>query len=158
MRVSHWLRPFAARLAPNRTRPSPRRRPFCPRVEVLEDRTQPSIVLLSSSGPLISTQNSFSADGRYVAYSIDNSDATRQIYVYDQQTRANELVSIAPDGSPSNVGGSWDASISADGRYVAFTSRASNLVVGGSGGSDRVYVHDRQSGATTLVSITARVF
>ena len=56
MRVSNWLRPLAAgltaSLAPNRIRPTPTRRPaFRPRVQVLEDRTVPSLTQVSAIGP-----------------------------------------------------------------------------------------------------------
>jgi virginiamycin B lyase len=45
MRVSSWLLPLAAFLAPTRYRPTPRRRIFRPRVEGLEDRTVPSVTI-----------------------------------------------------------------------------------------------------------------
>ena len=44
-------------------------------------------------------------------------------------------------------------SISADGRYVAFDSNATNLVPGDTNGYDDVFVHDRQTGQTTRVSV-----
>ena len=46
-----------------------------------------------------------------------------------------------------------NASISADGRYVAFSSGASNLVVGDTNGFYDVFVRDRQSGTTERVSV-----
>jgi len=47
------------------------------------------------------------------------------------------------------------ASISADGRYVAFESYASNLVAGGSNAYPDIFVHDRQTGETTRVSVAS---
>ncbi len=59
-------------------------------------------------------------------------------------------VSLASDGAEGNDW-SYYPSISADGRYVAFYSRASNLVSGDTNGYWDVFVHDRQSGQTTRV-------
>lgn len=49
-------------------------------------------------------------------------------------------------------GPSSDPSVSADGRYVAFASAASNLVPGDENGLQDVFLHDRQTGATILLS------
>jgi hypothetical protein len=65
-----------------------------------------------------------------------------------------ELVSVAYDGSQAN-GGSGRPSISADARYIAFNSEASNLVVDDTNGYWDVFVRDRQSGTTELVSIAS---
>ena len=48
---------------------------------------------------------------------------------------------------------SFSPSISADGRFVAFTSYAPNLVPGDTNGDFDVFVHDRQTGRTTQVSV-----
>jgi len=109
------------------------------------------------------TQNgggtALSADGRYVAFWTDVSLVTADnnskldVYVVDRQTQAIELVSIS---SASDIGNadSWGASISNDGRYVAFTSDADNLVA--SDGNDRsdVFIRDRQTGDTIRASAT----
>lgn len=63
-----------------------------------------------------------------------------------------ERVSIATDGTEANHYSS-DPSISADGRYVAFASWASNLVPEDTNGQSDVFVHDRDSGTTEIVSI-----
>ena len=46
-------------------------------------------------------------------------------------------------------------SISADGRFVAFASYASNLVAGDTNGTDDVFVRDRKQGTTELVSVSS---
>src|SRR3990170_4855749 len=56
-------------------------------------------------------------------------------------------VSVASDGSQGNSG-SGGSSISADGRYVAFASSASNLVSGDTNRYEDIFVHDRQTGVT----------
>lgn len=65
-----------------------------------------------------------------------------------------ERVSVASDGSQGS-GDSSGYSVSTDGRYVAFDSRASNLVPGDTNGVDDVFVHDRRTGETTRVSIAS---
>jgi uncharacterized membrane protein len=100
-----------------------------------------------------------SADGRYVAFDslasnlVDgDTNGKLDIFVHDRQTGATTRASVKSDGSQGN-GPSYYPSISDDGRYVAFDSRASNLVDGDSNGASDVFVHDRQTGATTRVSV-----
>ena len=76
------------------------------------------------------------------------------VFVHDRQTRITERVSVASDGSQAN-GGSYYASISADGRYVAFYSNASNLVSGDTNAAGDIFVHDRQIGGIERVSIAS---
>ncbi|NLF49567.1 MAG: hypothetical protein GX577_00375, partial [Leptolinea sp.] len=63
-------------------------------------------------------------------------------------------VSVASDGT-QGIGYSQYPSISADGRYVAFHSPAMNLVTGDMNGFTDVFVHDRTTGATTLLSVAS---
>ncbi|HLE14017.1 MAG TPA: hypothetical protein VI776_04650 [Anaerolineales bacterium] len=104
---------------------------------------------------------SFSVDGRYVTFlssasNLVNRDTngTDDVFVHDLQTGITERVSVASDGSQGK-GGSGGASISADGRYVAFDSEASNLVSGDSNAAVDIFVHDRQTGNTERVSVAS---
>ncbi|MEO6196239.1 MAG: hypothetical protein ABIS20_24725 [Thermoanaerobaculia bacterium] len=110
-----------------------------------------------------------SADGRYLAYQCDGcrlvpgqqsggSDQQADIFLYDRVTGTNALVSHA-SGSPATTGdgdsgGAW---ISADGRFVVFSSVATNLAAGQTGpaGAVNVFVFDRAAGDVTLVSHAA---
>ena len=100
---------------------------------------------------------SVSADGRYVAFesratnlvSGDNNSRC-DVFVRDRLTGTTERVSLSFNGVQGN-GDSVQPSISADGRYVAFSSVASNLVSGGTS-YWQVFVRDRQAGTTKLVS------
>ena len=105
-----------------------------------------------------------SSDGRYVAVSSNALDVAtgivsgqfgrnRNIVVRDLLTNTTTLVSVNAPGTSSGSGYSYAPSISGDGRYVAFTSEASNLVAGDTGGSD-VFVRDTVTGTTTRVSVT----
>jgi Tol biopolymer transport system component len=106
-----------------------------------------------------SSTPSISGDGRFVAFvsgatNIVTGFTGQQVYVHDRNTGANgtnSLISRDNSGSP-NAGdqNSSAPSISSDGRYVAFTSSATNLIAGVSG--QQIYVHDRNGPATSLVS------
>ena len=103
---------------------------------------------------------SISADGRYVAFESDatnlvsgDTNFSTDVFVHDRQTGQTTRVSVASDGTQAN-GPSGKPSISADGRYVAFMSSADNLV-SMPGPPTRIYVHDRQTGQTTLVSVAS---
>ncbi|MBI4329219.1 MAG: hypothetical protein HY685_05090 [Chloroflexi bacterium] len=63
-------------------------------------------------------------------------------------------VSVASDGTQGSDE-SFTPAIGAHGRYVAFDSMASNLVGGDTNGSPDVFVHDRQAGTTTRVSVAS---
>ena len=103
---------------------------------------------------------SIGGDGRHVAFRSSASNLVpgdtngADIFVYDRQTGSTELVSVASDGTQANDA-SADPSISADGRYVAFESSASNLVPGDTNASRDIFIHDRQMGTTELVSVTS---
>ena len=66
-----------------------------------------------------------------------------------------ERVSVTSAGGQA-AGMSLDPSISASGRFVAFTSLAANLVAGDTNGYSDVFVHDRRTGRTTRVSVSSR--
>jgi Tol biopolymer transport system component len=102
---------------------------------------------------------SISTDGRYVAFHSNatnlvpnDSNGCSDVFVHDRLTGTTERVSVDSNGAEGN---SWSSypSLSANGRYVAFSSMASNLVPGDSILQGDVFVHDRQSGTTTRVSI-----
>ena len=108
-----------------------------------------------------SQRPSISADGRYVAFDSDDWDLvwgdtndSFDVFVNDRATTVTTRVSVDDSGTQSN-GESFRPSISADGRYVAFYSDASNLVSGDANGTTDVFVYDRRSGATKRVSVAA---
>jgi Tol biopolymer transport system component len=122
------------------------------RVSVASDGTQ---------GNDYSEDCAISADGRFVAFysyasnlAPGDTNQTRDIFVHDRQTAQTTRVSVASDGSEAN-GPSRYPSISADGRFVAFDSSASNLVPGDTNGYLDAFVHDRQTGQTTRVSVAS---
>src|SRR5207249_9937543 len=76
------------------------------------------------------------------------------VFVRDRQTGMTARVSVASDGTQANNVSSYPA-LSADGRFVAFQSDATNLVAGDTNGATDVFVHDRQTGATERVSVAS---
>jgi Tol biopolymer transport system component len=106
-----------------------------------------------------SGQASISADGGYVAFTSeaidlvpDKTTSLDDVFVHDRQAGTTERVSAAADGTESDDD-SGRPSISAEGRYVAFESSATNLVAGGTTGELQIFVHDLQSGASELMSV-----
>ena len=105
---------------------------------------------------------SISADGRYVAFDSDaanlvpdDTNGHIDVFVHDRLTGQTTRVSVASDGTEARGGGIYRATpdISADGRYVAFCSAASNLVPNDTNGEQDVFVHDRLTGETELISV-----
>jgi Tol biopolymer transport system component len=111
------------------------------------------------------------ADGRYVAFYSNSSNLVEgdtnnycsidgvpnsncyDIFVYDRETSTTERVSVDSSETEGNES-SYSPSISADGRYVAFASFASNLVSDDTNGEEDVFLRDRLSGTTERVSIS----
>lgn len=100
-----------------------------------------------------------SANGRYVAFSSSatnlatDTNGSGDVFIHDRDANnngifdefgfvVNSLVSIDKDGNQGNSD-SFSPSISADGRYVAYISRANNLVSGDTNGNADIFVHDR---------------
>ena len=114
----------------------------------------------ASSGPAIS------ADGRYVAFGSwasglvpGDTNGSADIFVHDRDTGETERVSVSSTGQEGNGDstgpyGGWPV-VSADGRYVAFWSEASNLVAGDTNGSRDIFLHDRAAGMTERVSVSS---
>jgi Tol biopolymer transport system component len=102
---------------------------------------------------------SLSADGRYVAFRsgasnlvAGDTNANDDIFVRDRVGHTTKRVSVSSAGRQADDY-SVSPSISADGRYIAFTSAATNLVAGDSNAVTDVFLHDMLTGTTALVSI-----
>ncbi|MDX6212387.1 MAG: TolB protein, partial [Frankiales bacterium] len=102
---------------------------------------------------------SISNDGRLIGYTSDasnivvgDSNGANDAFVYDQVAHTTSLVSQGQGGVLGN-GGSSAPVFSADGRYAAFQSDASNLVPGDTNGKTDIFVRDLVAGTTTRVSV-----
>ncbi len=114
---------------------------------------------LESNGP--SHQPSLSPDGRFVAFyssatnlAPGDANLVDDVFVHDRQTGLTERVSLGQGGAEGNNLSRWP-SISADGRFVAFESSASNLVSWDANPWTDVFVRDRLNGTTELVSVSS---
>ena len=81
-----------------------------------------------------------------------DSNGYTDVFVRDRKLHKTVRVSVGAAGVQGN-GASYQPSISADGRYVAFVSDASNLVLGDVNGYTDVFVRDRKLHKTSLVSV-----
>jgi Tol biopolymer transport system component len=115
-------------------------------------------VSVSSSGEEGNDESrgaSLSADGRFVAFESfatnlvpgdSDTNDTVEVFVHDRQTLTTTRVSVASNGEPAN-GPSGNATLSADGRFVAFASAATNLLGPGVDTNQvtDLFVHDRDA-------------
>ncbi len=133
----------------------------------VHDRVNQTTTLVSASAEGIvgdghSQDPAISKDGRYVAFRSqannlvagDTNGTAWDIFVKELATGAIERVSVSSSGEQQN-GASRNAVLSADGRFVAFRSAASNLVAGDTNGLPDVFVRDRQAGTTSRISVAS---
>jgi Tol biopolymer transport system component len=113
----------------------------------------------AAAGNDASLYPAISPGGRYVTFSsladdLVAGDANGQgdVFIRDLRTATTRLVSVSDDEQPAS-GGSWESAVSRDGRYVAFTSDASNLVEGDTNDRQDVFVRDLVEQTTRRVSV-----
>ncbi len=116
----------------------------------------------SASG--YSDNPSISEDGRYVAFASDSTDLVtgtstggadtngfRDIFLFDSQTNTVRRISLSQQSAQGN-GASNNPAVSGNGRYVAFSSDANNLVIGDTNGFSDIYVANTLNGLISRVS------
>jgi hypothetical protein len=107
---------------------------------------------------------SISADGRFVAFDsvasnlvAGDTNGFYDVFVRDRTSGTTERVSVSTAGMQANDTSGFStnqsASISTDGRFVAFWSYASNLVAGDTNARSDIFVRNRPSGTTERVSV-----
>ena len=121
--------------------------------------TRVSVGTGGAQGSLRSYSPALTPDGRHVVFYSEAPDlvpgdtnGVGDIFLRDRLTRTTTLVSVDSSGIQGD-GDSEYPTISADGRYVAFTSHATNLVPGDTNGFADTFVHDLLGGTTTRVSV-----
>ncbi|HMJ90849.1 MAG TPA: Calx-beta domain-containing protein, partial [Candidatus Acidoferrum sp.] len=108
-----------------------------------------------------SVEPAINADGRYVAFTsyardvvANDNTFSRDVFLFDRIAGTNRFVSVNRFGSGPGNSDSYGASISANGRFIAFESAATNLVSNDqNGGIVDVFVRDVVTGTTVLVSL-----
>jgi Tol biopolymer transport system component len=108
-----------------------------------------------------SNSPAISRDGRYVAFVsvatnlvVGDTNGSLDVFVRDRVLGVTERVSVSSSGAQGTEG-SGAVAMSGDGRVIAFTSLASNLVAGDTNGRVDVFVRDLANGTTTRVNLAA---
>jgi archaellum component FlaF (FlaF/FlaG flagellin family) len=123
--------------------------------------TRVSLTYLGGEGNYDSDDPAISWDGKYVAFESyannlvpDDTNGKKDIFRVELATGDIKRVSVSSAGVEANKD-CYDASISADGRYVAFTTEASNLITipADTNHKTDVYLHDCDTGTTERVSV-----
>lgn len=103
----------------------------------------------------------FSNDERTVIYSTrvakmnPDTNGVEDVFIFDLRTAANTLISRSTNLVSAANGRSISPDISADGRFIVFASDATDLAPSDSNRSRDVFLHDRQNGTTTLLSVSS---
>ena len=123
--------------------------------------TRVSVATGGGQGNGASYYPAMSADGRYIAFESyatilvpNDNNGSRDIFVQDRQTGSTIRVSVSSSGLEAN-NDSDNPSISADGRYIAFSSYANNLVPGDTNNQSDIFIYDQQTAQTTRVSLAS---
>ncbi|MBA1158293.1 PD40 domain-containing protein [Microvirga mediterraneensis] len=121
------------------------------RVSVAADGSQ------IAQGGSVGLGRSLTADGRFLVFSSreanlvgSDTNSSQDVFLKDLQTGAIRRVSTNSAGAQADSGGE-NATISADGRHVAFESNSTDLVAGGTDGGRYLFLKDLQTGATTRI-------
>lgn len=103
-----------------------------------------------------------SGDGRFVVFGSDGSNlvagdtnGVTDVFVRDLENLTTERVSVSSTGAQGDRQSFGSVGISDDGRYVAFSSHATNLVAGDTNNHNDVFVRDRSTGTTERVSVSS---
>jgi Tol biopolymer transport system component len=107
-----------------------------------------------------STDPAISGDGRFVAFVSDadnlvpgDTNASSDVFLRDRTAGTTTRISVSTTGAQGDYP-SYEPTISADGRYVAYTSWATDLVSGDNNWSPDIYLWDRNAATTTRVSVS----
>ena len=130
----------------------------------MESVRQPLLPSQTPPGSSTEPMAAVNADGRFIAFASNarnltpnSSTALQALYVRDQLAGTNLLASADTNGYAATGGWSTEPAISADGRFVAFTSGATNLAPGDATSMpsprSNVFVRDMQLGTNYLVSV-----
>jgi phosphopantothenate synthetase len=113
----------------------------------------------TASGLYGSLHPVLSADGRFVAFHTVGDDSNPffigNVFVHDLKTGVTKLVSVNITGITSGNSDSFNPVLSADGRFIAFSSTATDLAGNDTNGATDVFVRDLKTGKTVLTSVNS---
>ena len=125
----------------------------------LDPSNFPTIFWGSNEGDNWSDQPTNNEDGRYTVYASDatnlvtgDGNAKRDVFIYDQQTQTIRRLSVSQQGTEGN-GASQSPFISSDSTSVAFSSEATNLILGDTNGFSDIYVVKSFTGEISRVNV-----
>jgi Tol biopolymer transport system component len=114
-----------------------------------------------SQGNSSAAPGDISGDGRFVAFGSfasnlvpGDTNGAFDVFVRDRMLKTTDRVSVATSGTEGDAA-SFSPSINGDGRYVAFSSEATNLVPMDMNGRRDIFVRDRTAGTTERVSVSS---
>jgi Tol biopolymer transport system component len=121
--------------------------------------TRVSVGAGAAQGDGSSRHPAISGDGRYIAFDsgstnfvANDTNGSSDVFLHDTVLGTTARISVRSNGTQGK-GASYDPQISADGRFVVFSSDATNLVTGDSNGTTDVFLHDTVTGSTTRLSV-----
>lgn len=120
-----------------------------------------AIVPATGNGITSISQLAVSSDGRWIVFTSGASDLVTNdfngdsdVFLFDTVGGTNALVSVGLDGNTGSGGYSAWPAISADGRFIAFQSAATNLVANDTNRASDIFLRDMQGGTTMLASLS----
>ncbi|NQU49632.1 MAG: PD40 domain-containing protein [Planctomycetes bacterium] len=132
---------------------------LCPTLLFAQSTERVSLDSNGVQGNQNSEYSAISADARFVAFDsmasnlvVGDTNATSDVFLHDRLTGETTRVSVDSSGVEGDQSSEF-AAISADGRYVAFASLATNLVPNDTNANWDVFVHDTLTGVTSRVSV-----
>lgn len=128
------------------------------RDRVLDTTVRASVSTAGAEGNDWSLNPAISADGRFVVFEsyasnlvTGDTNSDSDVFLRDRATNTTKRVSVSSAGTQGNLA-SVRPAISADGRFIAFISRATTLVPIANDVQYHVFLHERTTGATSLVA------
>jgi Tol biopolymer transport system component len=125
------------------------------------DRKRQTTELITANSAGEPFHCAISGNGRYVAFADEGSNLVpgdtndqADVFVHDRKTGTTERVSVSTSGAEGD-GFAVEPEITHNGRFVTFFSSSTNLVPDDTNGADDVFVHDRKTGETELVSVNS---
>jgi len=124
--------------------------------------TRVSVDSSGAEGDGVSTFSSITADGRYVAFKslaenlvANDGNGAADFFRHDTQSGTTIRVSVDTSGTAGSGNGFAPPSISADGRYIAFESGATDLVIGDTNGQSDIFLRDTLNNTTLRISVVS---
>ncbi len=124
-----------------------------PQLYAVDRRFETDWALTQGTVRTPSAELRFSANSQVLAYNYASASGPSQVYCYDFQTVATRLVSTAYGTDQPASGASDSAAVSADGRFIAYRSEASDIMSGDTNAQPDIFLFDLQAGRNSLLSV-----